>query len=763
MPANDTSPEPRPVDNSVPPAGHGPQHHHHPSGLVGRVSLALVDLGIRRPRRVLSGALLLTLVFAALFVRIQVDTDPENMLPADSPVRLLNAEMRETFGTGEMIVVGLTATDSAATPEHLQGAFAFHDELATVPGVAERTMISIRSAAAGPAPASADGAAALVESIASDPLLAGNVLSADGDTLAFFITLDSKSDAQPVRDAADEILDRSPALAPLERHIAGLPLAQEAFGDQMFTQMALFAPMAGAVIFALMLVFFRRLVLVGPAMVLALLTVVWSMGLLIGTGNTLHIMSSMIPIFLMPIAILDAIHVISEFFDRYGRMRNRQDALRTVYDELAGPIAFTTLTTVVSFLALAVTPIPPVRTFGIFVAIGVLVAWAATLTVLPAMLMVVKEDAIERAVGNRAPGDSRFAGLVRRLPIGASRRPVLVLAGAVLLVAAAIPFITKIEVNDNPVNWFRSGHEVRVATEALNEELPGTFGANLLLSTEDPTTLWSTEVVEVVAQLQETWGGNDIVGTSASYVDLLGGATGDEGREVIATARARSPLVDTLISTDGRTANLRLQLREGDNQAMRQVLDITDVQLEATPLPEGVQADWAGESYLNLVWQDEMVSSMLVGFGVTLLVVALLLALLFRSIWWALVGISPVLWTIVIVYGILGLIGKDFDMPIAVLSTLVLGIGVDFAIHFVERYRELLNDLGSAALAIEAFAEEPARALSRNATVIAVGFLPLLFSALTPYVIVGLFLAAIIALSWLATVVALPAIVTARR
>ena len=98
-------------------------------------------------------------------------------------------------------------------------------------------------------------------------------------------------------------------------------------------------------------------------------------------------------------------------------------------------------------------------------------------------------------------------------------------------------------------------------------------------------------------------------------------------------------------------------------------------------------------------------------------------------------------------------------MPIAVLSTLVLGIGVDFAIHFVERFRELRDDLGDSGLAIAAFAEEPARALSRNAAVIAVGFMPLLLSSLTPYVIVGLFLASIIVLSWLATVVALPAVV----
>ena len=106
---------------------------------------------------------------------------------------------------------------------------------------------------------------------------------------------------------------------------------------------------------------------------------------------------------------------------------------------------------------------------------------------------------------------------------------------------------------------------------------------------------------------------------------------------------------------------------------------------------------------------------------------------------------------------------RDYDTPIAVLSTLVLGIGVDFAIHFVEHFRELRADRGSTSAAIEAFGEEPARALSRNAAVIAIGFLPLIFSSLTPYVIVGVVLASIIVLSWLATVVALPAPVSGRR
>ncbi len=714
---------------------------------------------MRHAKRVVVVALLLTAVFAAMFVRLQIDTNPENMLPADDEVRVLNAEIRDQFGTGDMIVIGIFANDDMVTVDRFGAAIAFHDRLSEVDGVDEATLISVRTAVNGEPPASDAEADALAEHITLDPLLSGNVLSEDGDTLAFFVPLDDKSDAQAVRDAANDILDGTPELANFERHIAGLPLAQEAFGTQMFVQMGLFAPLAGLAIFALMLLFFRRLVLVGPAMLLAMLSVVWAMGLLIGTGNTLHIMSSMIPIFLMPIAILDSIHVISEFFDRYGRMRDRTSALRTVYDELSGPITFTTITTVVGFLALALTPIPPVRVFGIFVAVGVAIAWLGTLTILPAVLMLVKEESIERAVGDRAPGDSWFAGIVRQLPLGATRHRILILVGAGILAAVAVPGVAQIEVNDNPVRWFRSDHEVRVATERLNDELPGTFGASLILTVDDPSLLTDPSTIDSIEQLQAAFEDDAIVGTSASYVDLLGGAKGPDAIVVLDDAREASPLTSTLITDDGTRANIRLQLRSGDNQAMQSVLDLTDEQLSATPLPDGVTSDWGGESYLNLVWQNEMVAGMLVGFLITLGVVFLLLMVLFRSVLWAIVGISPVLWTILVVYGAIGLIGKDYDMPIAVLSTLVLGIGVDFAIHFVERFRELRSDLGSSAAATEAFAEEPARALTRNAAVIAIGFLPLLFSSLTPYVIVGLFLATIIVLSWIATMVALPALV----
>ena len=98
-------------------------------------------------------------------------------------------------------------------------------------------------------------------------------------------------------------------------------------------------------------------------------------GSLIIAGFPVHIMSSMIPIFLMPIAVLDSIHIISEFFEKYQQTRDRAATMRAVMEALFGPMLYTSLTSSAGFASLALTPIPPVQVFGVFVAMGIMLAW----------------------------------------------------------------------------------------------------------------------------------------------------------------------------------------------------------------------------------------------------------------------------------------------------------------------------------------------------------------------------------------------------
>jgi hypothetical protein len=114
-------------------------------------------------------------------------------------------------------------------------------------------------------------------------------------------------------------------------------------------------------------------------------------------------------------------------------------------------------------------------------------------------------------------------------------------------------------------------------------------------------------------------------------------------------------------------------------------------------------------------------------------------------------------------YGFIGWIGKDYDMSVAVLSSLALGLAVDFAIHFLQRARVSYAETKSWTLCAQTMFEEPARAISLNIIIIAVGFMPMLFSSLTPFRTVGALFSAIMVISGICTLLLLPACMTLMR
>ncbi len=210
------------------------------------------------------------------------------------------------------------------------------------------------------------------------------------------------------------------------------------------------------------------------------------------------------------------------------------------------------------------------------------------------------------------------------------------------------------------------------------------------------------EVVASVAALQELWGRVNVIGQTSSYVDVVVMGTPSKGipedQDAIehslelAANLPNGGFIAGLIKPDYRRANVQILMKDGDNQAMQRVVDFTEAHLKEQPLPPGIRTAWAGETYLNLVWQDKMDSGMLKAFLTTFGVVLVLVILLFRSLRWGLVAMLPMSATVLLVYGALGFVRKDYDMPLAVLSTLVVGISIDFAIHSLQRYREQMKE-----------------------------------------------------------------------
>lgn len=215
------------------------------------------------------------------------------------------------------------------------------------------------------------------------------------------------------------------------------------------------------------------------------------------------------------------------------------------------------------------------------------------------------------------------------------------------------------------------------------------------------------------------------------------------------------------VTPDFSAANIMLQMASGNSMDMQAVVDAVDEYLALNPPPVDLVHNWAGLHYVNLFFQNKMFWEMLGAFIQSFILVLVMMTILFRSFKWGVLCMVPLSVTIAAIYGTVGLMGKDYDMPVAVISVLSIGIAVDFAIHFLQRSRKAYEREGSWRRVLPLMFGEPARAISRNVMVIAVGFLPLILAQLVPYKITGLMLCGILSISGIVTLVALPALLVA--
>ncbi len=750
-----------------------------------------VSFSIRHPVAVMGLWLILTVFFVIQLPGIKIDTDPENMLSTEEPVRVTHEAVKRDFSLYDAIVVGVVDEKSPTgvfRPATLERVARISDEIQKIDGVVARDLISpvttddIESDGGvlrieplmGRSVKDEKAALKIRDRALKNPVLKDLLVSGDGKAIALFVPIKDKRQSYRISKEIGSIVKRFGGRE--SYHLTGLPVAEDTFGVEMFRQMSVSAPLAGLLIFILIFFFFRSLSLAFSSMAVAMITVIWTVGALIGAGFTVHIMSSMIPIFLMPIAVLDSIHILSDFHGRFSVSKDRGETVFAVMKDLFTPMLYTTLTSAVGFASLLSTSIPPVRVFGAFVAIGIIVAWFITVTFIPAYIMVVPERFLRGFGAGAATAAGRGYGLQEWLGRFSSRRAKPILLFSFLVFAVSIYGITKTTVNDNPSRWFHKGHPIRVAERVLNRHFGGTYMAYLVLEGTEEGAMKDPLVLNYVDRLQKRLVGLDVVGKTTSITDVVKKVSYEINGEKEAFFRVPDTrkkiaqylflyemsgdpddlyhLVDPYYSK----LNIWVQMKSGDNQEMMKVEEFVDGYAAKNPPPGGLRIKWAGLTYLNVVWQNRMVFGMLRALAGGALMVFIMMAILFRSPLMGLISMIPLTLTVALIYGLIGFVGKDYDMPIAVLSALTLGISIDFAIHFIQRAKQIHYVEKDWDKTVKKLFDDPVRAILRNMVVISMGFIPLFFSPLVPYQTVGFFFAAIMAVSGTATLVILPAL-----
>ncbi len=751
----------------------------------------IFGFSVEHPKLIILLTLIGTCVFLWQFPKIKIDTDPKHMLPTTSPVRVYNDEVDRLFSLhADTIVLGISNKEGIINQNTLKKIALITQSVLKIKGVIAQDVLSLStvndvivkedSLEVRPLldniPETKSELETMKKVLYDNPMLVDRFISKDGKTTAIYIPIEPAANGKAIADLIRKIVKE--VGSPEEYHLAGDPIARDTFGAQMFMQMGLFSPISGMVMCIALFFMFRNYTLVFTNMAVAMISIFWSLGLLIGMGYPVHIMSSMMPVFLMAIST-DTVHIFNEFYFRFREVKDKRRAVIETMNTIAKPVFYSDLTTAVGFASLATGAIVPVKIFGLFVAFGTFVILIMSYTFVPAVLMLIKESSIQKALKREDIKQDKAQStswLVKLGNFSLSKRSAILKIGLILM-ALSIIGISQIHVNNNMVSWFKAKSEIRRSDKILNKELGGTSLAYFVLDSDKEDLIKEPSTLRYIEALQRQLEENPLVGKTTSVADYVKHINrvlhqNDPRFEVIPDSKekiaqylflmemsARPNDLNNVVDYPFKKANIWVQVKTWDAGVMRKLIQAVQKYTLNHPLPKSLKFKPAGIAYFNMVWNDEVLWGMISSFLASLVLVLGLLMFEYRSLKWGIISFIPLLATIIIIYGMVGWIGKDFDMPISVLSTLSLGMAIDFAIHFVSRFKQRYKEVPNLEEALVWTVGRPGKGIIRNAILFALGFAVMMFASLTPYITVGIFMALIMVLSSIATLIYLPALI----
>ena len=411
------------------------------------------------------------------------------------------------------------------------------------------------------------------------------------------------------------------------------------------------------------------------------------------------IINSSMPIILLTIANSDGVHFVAKFFKE---MRNKKDvkkSLEATMDALLVPIFLTSLTTITAFSSLSFAPIKQLMGYGICISVGIAYAFILSSTFLPAVILIKKWNMTSKAVTQ--------AGIFERLTVYFGKKvtsnPRLILGSGVLVVVVGIFGLMYLKVDVNIASFFRQGTDFRNSIDFIDQEMTGTMDVRVRLegSMKNPSTL-----NEMIA-LQRLLENNKKVTISYSIADIV--------KQMHRVVMDDDPDFESIPKEQDKVNNLfSMYSMSGDPEDFSSMVDyeygvglvtafsrvmstdeiisiVGNIEEHVASLKSIEKGSVTGMAVVirDLIYL--VVESSVISIIMSIILIGLITSIFFKRILWGVMAVIPLSVAVVINFGFMGISGIHLSHVTALLASVIIGVGVDFAIHYISQYIRLSN------------------------------------------------------------------------
>ena len=416
------------------------------------------------------------------------------------------------------------------------------------------------------------------------------------------------------------------------------------------------------------------------------------------------------PIILLTIANSDGVHVVSKFFRELRAKHEVRLALGTTMDSLLVPILLTSVTTIAAFATMTLSPIEPLFGYGITIGIGIAWAWFLSSLMLPAVISLKKWNLKSKAITEL----SIFEKVINKLGKIVLTHPKYVFSAGATIVLIGLFGISKVVVDVNMSKFFKPGTEIRDTMDFMDDKMAGTVDIRVRVEGDmkNPQTLSSMRA------LQKKMEENEKVTTSfsiANVVEQMHRTVMDDNSdyETIPDNREKVNNLFTVYSMSGDlddfSSIVDYDYKTGLITAFSKVMSTDEIFVFVekmnghvkTMMDRDLIVDFTG---MIVVLRDlviMIVRSSAVSIIFSLIVIGILASIFFKRILWGMLAVIPLTSAVIINFGFMGYFGIELSHITAILSSIIIGVGVDFAVHYIAQFRRLSRTIDANKLSRE--------------------------------------------------------------
>jgi len=750
---------------------------------------------IHRPRLVLFLIALLTVFFAFHARHIQIDSSLDSLLPDNDPERQYYNDVVRLFGSENVAVIGILA-DNIYTPQTLQKIQHLTNEFRKIPEV--KNAFSLTNAPdiiakitgaeqellVPTIPATVEEAAAIKEKVATQPIYHKNVVAADGRAAAInLFFLESITDNEFVRRGVDEkiqaIIDQ--AQGPEKLYYTGLPHFKAVSARTIVEDLSYLLPVALVLILVVLFFCLRSVRGVILPTLTVIITVTWTLGLMVLDGTRLSLGTLSLPPMLLVLGVAYSLHVVAEYYELALPGRSKEEVLLETLRSINTPVLMAALTTVLGFLSLFTNNIVSIRELGIYSAIGITIAFLLATILIPAALALMPLPS--RHQDTYSP---RLTAALRTFTQFIIRYRTAVILGSLLIaVLAALP-IPSIQVGSNFLSLFRASHPVRQATDIINHALVGSMSFYVTIDGSENDLMKKADTLKRIKDLQLYINALPGVDKTVSFVDY--GEIFDQSIKALPAEDGTTPppsptnapfwenptqldevmqlifFNPTIISSvvnHPMYSRSNILVRTFFTHPREIAEAVHKIQTFAKEhFPPEIKVHPTGTLILNTRTASSLISGQIQSLTLTAAVIFVIMTVMFLSFRVGFIAMIPNLFPILAFFGLMGVTGATLSIGTNTIAAIVLGLAVDDTIHLMSRLSaeaRRTSDQREALLRSLCTVGKPTLYYS---LLVFLGFLSFGLSTFVPIQEFGLLSATTVAFGVLAELALLPALLT---